>query len=357
MLPRGVQATELRKTEVEAKEPLVIVVHGIGGGNRPDGWSNDVAKRWRVGRLQEVTFRYPGRSDDASISVMDFARKSGDWTLEVQRQIKEAVRANPGRPVVIVSHSWGSVVTKMALCGGSGGGTSKELVANTYQINPIDLGGVKIEEWVTIGSPLGRANNPKIVPSLEQLHVEVPDGCPSPKLVKHWANIYDEADPVSVPSHNLAGAENIPVSGSGHWYNPMSAHTGIWVNDVVKKHMSDLRDRLTPASAKTGRPGGEPKGLLEYRQLYEAYLPVFHSEALYVELRANAADIGKKQGKKQYRCAYGAFSKIPDGPRKGEIYESAHFDRFFTIDELNGLIQPMKDYLKNPPKPKPKAKP
>jgi hypothetical protein len=350
ILTRGVQATELRKTEVEAKEPLVIVVHGIGGGNRPDGWSNDVAKRWRVGRLQEVTFRYPGRSDDASISVMDFARKSGDWTLEVQRQIKEAVRANPGRPVVIVSHSWGSVVTKMALCGGSGGG---------IPIDPIDLGGVKIEEWVTIGSPLGRANNTKIFPSLEQLGVEVRDGCPSPKLVKHWANIYDEADPVSVPSHNLAGAENIPVSGSGYWIDPtgMSAHTGIWVNRLVIKHMSDLCDRLTGGSAKTGGQGGEPKGLLEYRQLYEAYLPVFHSEALYVELRANAADIGKKQGKEQYRCAYGAFSKIPDGPRKGEIYESARFDRFFTIDELNGLIQPMKDYLKNPPKPKAKAKP
>ena len=111
ILPRGARATELRKTEVEAGQPLVIVVHGIGGGNRPDGWSNDVAKRWMVGRLQEVTFRYPGRSDGAGLSVTDFAREAGDWTLDVQQQIKEAVRANPGRPVVIVSHSWGSVVT------------------------------------------------------------------------------------------------------------------------------------------------------------------------------------------------------------------------------------------------------
>lgn len=341
ILTRGVQATELRKTEVEANEPLVIVVHGIGGGNRPDGWSNDVAKRWMVGRLQEVTFRYPGRSDGAGLSITDFAREAGDWTLAVQEQIKEAVRTNPGRPVVIVSHSWGSVVTKIALSGGSGGGKSPALAERGYQIDPIDLGGVKIEEWVTIGSPLGRA----IIPN-----VEVPDGCP--KLVKHWTNIYDEADPVSAPSHNLAGAENTKVSGSGHSYDPtgVSAHTGIWVNRVVIKHMSDLCARPFPASAKTARPGGEPKGLLEYRQLYEAYLPVFYSEALYVELRANATDIGKKQ----YRCAYGAFNKVPDGPRKGEIYESAHFDRFFTLEQLGALIQPMKDYLKNPPKPKAK---
>ncbi len=327
----------------------MIVVHGIGGGNRPDGWSNDVAKRWMVGRLQEVTFRYPGRSDAAGLSLADFAREAGDWTLSVQEQIREAVRANPGRPVVIVSHSWGSVVTKIALAGGSGGGKSPELAKRGYQIDAIDLGGVKVEEWVTIGSPLGRANNPNIVPSLEQLKVEVPDGCP--KLVKHWTNIYDEADPVSIPSHNLAGAENVKVTGSGYKVDPTggTAHTGIWVNRVVIRHMSDLCARLVRGGPRAAPPGSEPEGLAEYRRLYEAYLPAFYPEALYVELRANAVDIGKKQ----YRCAYGAFSRIPDGPRKGEIAESAHFDKFLSIEELRGLIPMMKDYLKNPRKAKP----
>lgn len=350
LLGWGGQAAELRKTEIEAGEPLVIVVHGIGGGNRPDGWSNDVSKRWMVGRLQEVTFRYPERSDSAGLSLTDFSREAGDWTLSVQKQIQEAVRLNPGRPVVIVSHSWGSVVTKMALAGGMGGGKSNELVKNEYTIQPIDLGGVKIEEWVTIGSPLGRANNDKIAFSLEQLNVLVPGG--APKQVKHWTNIYDEADPVSLPSHDLAGAENVKVTGSGYKVDPtgLSAHTGIWVNRTVIRTMSDLCARLTLGGPKLAPPGSEPKALLEYRQVYEAYLPVFHAEALYVELRANAVSVGKDQ----YRCAYGAFNRIPDGPRKGEIVEIARFDRILSLDQLSGMVPSMKAFLKNPPKPRAK---
>ena len=99
--------------------PLVLVVHGIGGGNRPDGWSADHVRKWNIGEVREVTFRQDGRD---GTSDTDFARLAGDWALSVRRQIDQAVAENPGRPVVIVSHSWGSVATSIALNGGSGGG-------------------------------------------------------------------------------------------------------------------------------------------------------------------------------------------------------------------------------------------
>lgn len=228
---------------VAENEPLVLVVHGIGGGNRADGWADDIAKTWRT-PVTEVTFRMEGRTD--STSLTDFARHAGDWALEVRRQIQDAVRANPGRRVVVVSHSWGTVATKIALDGGTGGGTSAELVASTYGVPPIDLGGIDVDEWVTLGSPLGRAEDPNVAGNLRQLNVDVPVG--RPKVVKHWTNIYDDDDPVSRQSHDLDGAENIKVTGSGSWWDVvgLTAHTGIWQNRRVVER---VRARVTEVAA------------------------------------------------------------------------------------------------------------
>lgn len=134
----------------DTSEPLVIVVHGIGGGNRDDGWSQDVAKRWSV-QTQEVTFRMEGRT--WGTSFVDFARNGGDWARDAQNQIKGIVQKNPGRRVIIVAHSWGTVVTKLALGGG---------VASGLTLPAIDLGGVEVDELVTLGSPLGRAESPDV---------------------------------------------------------------------------------------------------------------------------------------------------------------------------------------------------
>ena len=193
---------------VSPNRPMIIVVHGVGGGNRPDGWSNDTVTDWGVPGLEEVTFRYPDRGSFQSYT--DMAIQAGDWAIQVRDQIKAKIEANPGRPVMIISHSWGSVATAIALAGGSGGGTSRALEENDYQVDPIRLDGVRIKEWITLGSPLGRAYA-NVPVNLRQLNVQVPTGRPA--VVDHWSNFWDVADPVSNDSHNLEGADNNKVEG------------------------------------------------------------------------------------------------------------------------------------------------
>ena len=251
-----------------ANDPLVLVIHGIGGGNREDGWSNAIANRWMV-PVKEITFRQEGRENT---SLTDFARNSGDWALDVQRQIKQAVEANPGRRLIIVSHSWGTVATKIALAGG---------LTSSGDVPPIDLGGLQVEEWITLGSPLGQAESPDVVANLLKERVSLSNG--KPPVVKHWTNIYDEADPVSRKSHNLAGAENVGVSGSGHWYDVtgLSAHTGLWTNRRVARAVQQKFDavgdmRPLPAAAKAGPGAGRDEQ--RYQRLANALIEVHNRE-------------------------------------------------------------------------------
>jgi hypothetical protein len=251
-----------------ANDPLVLVIHGIGGGNREDGWSKAIADRWMV-PVKEITFRQEGREDT---SFTDFACNAGDWALDVQRQIKEAAAANPGRRLIIVSHSWGTVAAKLALAGGS---------TNTGEVPPIDLGGLQVEELITLGSPLGRAETPEVALNLRQLGVVLSDG--RPPVVKHWTNVYDKADPVSNQSHALSGADNIGVSGSGHWYDPtgLSAHSGIWNNKRVARAVQQKFDAVgdmppLPTAAKAG-PGAGRDGQ-RYQRLANALVEVHNRE-------------------------------------------------------------------------------
>jgi hypothetical protein len=232
----------LAAAQESASDPLVIVVHGIGGGNQEDGWSSKQAREWGVA-THEVTFRYEGRT--APTSYDDFAPRAGDWALSAQGQIKDIVRKNPGRRVIIVSHSWGTVITKMALQGGIGGGRSDKLAVNNYYIEPINLDGVQIELLITLASPLGRADNPDIAFNLRQLNIDVPTGRPA--IVKEWTNVFDVEDPVSNQSHNLAGANNAAVTGSGDPADitGKSAHTGIWTNPKVTKYIRDENWRIS----------------------------------------------------------------------------------------------------------------
>jgi hypothetical protein len=232
---------------ISDRAPLVIVVHGIGGGNRPDGWSDDVRKAWNLAEVREVTFRYEGRT--GADSFVDFARHGGDWTLDAQAQIKKVIADHPDRRVIVVSHSWGTVVTKVALEGGSAGGSV---------IDPLPVPRGRIDEWITIGSPLGRADSPDVAVNLRQLNVDVPMNRPA--AVKHWTNFWDSDDPVSKQSHHLDGADNVEVSGSGVWWDVvgMTAHTGIWVNPVVINHMQSMvRTLATPVSPGPA-PGSRP---------------------------------------------------------------------------------------------------
>lgn len=218
------------------QDPLVLVVHGVGpgglfdsGGNRPDGWSDGIANAWKV-PVQEINFRHPGGTYRQSYT--DFGSYAREWALSVQSQIQAAVRANPGRRVIIVSHSWGTVVTKLALMGGQASG----------EVAPIS--GVTVDEWVTLGSPLGSDG------SLRSLaHVEVQDGRPTP--VKHWTNFYDPEDIISTRSQNLAGAENVEVTGSASSYPWNSAHMGIWTNPRVMAWLRARFDELATLPGET----------------------------------------------------------------------------------------------------------
>lgn len=245
---------------VQAEEPLILVVHGVGAGNQPAGWSDQFAKEWNVGKVQEVTFRYPGRTGPSSF--LDFGNHAGDWAVSVQKQIKYYVEKNPDRPVIIISHSWGTVATAMALSGGTGGGNSKDLEALGGDIPPINLGKRRIQEWITLASPLGRANAP-IPVNLRQAQVQVDTS--KPFVVDHWTNIYDPQDNVSAQSHNLPDAENIKVEGSAsrwgaiNWVKNLvtggvAAHKGIWTNPEVTKRIRETVKKIEEKSEKESAP-------------------------------------------------------------------------------------------------------
>ncbi|MEW5788673.1 MAG: hypothetical protein AB1899_12550 [Pseudomonadota bacterium] len=239
----------LTATAAWAVEPLVIVVHGIGGGNRADGWSADIAEKYWTD-VKEVTFRYDGRS--VPNSYADFTNKAGEWAMEVQRRITEEVKNHPGRPVIVVSHSWGTVVTKLALEGGTG---------DALEVPAINLEGRQIDEWVTLGSPLGRAEAARIAGAMHQLKVEITPG--KPRDVRTWTNFYDPNDPVSAARPELEGANNVAVQGGPVWRDVfgIQAHTGIWTDKTVVEHLRKrIRDldmqmppRL-PAQARKPKP-------------------------------------------------------------------------------------------------------
>lgn len=325
-----------------AVEPLVIVVHGIGGGNREDGWSRDVARAWNV-ETHEVTFREPGRT--GATSFTDFARKAGDWAMEVQRQIRDIARNNPGRRIMIVSHSWGTVATKMALAGG---------VASGLVVQAIPPGELDIEEWVTLGSPLGRADDPRVAGNLRQLNVEIPSGRPA--NVRHWTNFYDVDDPVSRQSRRLDGAANLEIEGSGSWWDisGMTAHTGIWTHRRVGAHVWDQALRianmpppLPPRDA--GRPdrapgsgAGESNVLVEYRALLPRYLEAtkqpWHT---HIDVIANATPMGSDR----YRVNWKTYCLIERGPDVGKDYLCFERDDALNMGQISQAVREFKKAL------------
>jgi pimeloyl-ACP methyl ester carboxylesterase len=238
-------------------EPLVIVVHGVGGGNREDGWSDDIAKKWRL-PCEEVTFRLPGRNE--SVSTLDFARECDTWARSVQDQMKRIVTANPGRRVIVVSHSWGTVVTKMALQGGEAG---------SGVVEPANLG-VPIDQWVTLGSPLGRLEQPDVIDKMLQERVSLQPG--KPPQVKNWLNMYDPEDPVSTQSHELKGADsNVEVKGGRSWWDisGLTAHVAVWTNPRVTREVREAFDAVSalpplpkPVVAKPESDNKDPEFLL-----------------------------------------------------------------------------------------------
>lgn len=263
--PTPVSINIPQSTDPSTIDPIVIVIHGIGGGERSQGWSKDVEQNWGIGKLKEATFSYEGRTNFDSYT--DFLEKTGEWARKVRNQIRKIVQDNPDRSLMIVSHSWGTVATKMALMGGRG---PDEIVAG---INEPGAGGlfgeIKVDKWITLGSPLGTVEKDRMT------KITVATG--KPRCVKDWTNMYDSLDPVSTESHKLRGAKNIKVAGPKtllgeiirDFDDPVGikAHTGIWTHTDVKKKVVDsfnmlirvvgyLPDEVTGTLVITGMQGG-----------------------------------------------------------------------------------------------------
>lgn len=230
--------------------PLVIVVHGIGGGNREDGWSAEggIPAAWGVdpADIREINFTYEGRGQVASYG--DFGEMAQPWAEHVQQELVRHLSnpANAGRPVIVVSHSWGTVMTKVALEGGH---------TKSGSLSPLDDAlpaaakshGPPVDHLFTLGSPLGRDGKAL---DLRQVGVTVERG--KPEAVKQWTNVFAPDDPVSSESWNLDGAdENLRLDRS--WYQRLPllsgplgllSHMFIWTNDEVVRRVHNAYTTL-----------------------------------------------------------------------------------------------------------------
>lgn len=339
----------LASAQASGNFPVVIVVHGIGGGNRNYGWSRDIAKSWGV-ETHEVTYRAAGRT--TIDSYKDFVPVAGDWALSVQQQIKEITRQNPGRRVMIVSHSWGTVVTKMALAGGTGGGTSQQLKRQGYNLDPIPPGEFEVEEWVTLGSPLGEAGTPQLGGGAVQWRLDVPEGRPG--LVKHWTNFYDTNDLVSSLSQNLPGAENVKIESGKNAY---SAHADIWTDPAVRRHVWNEALRISnmprlaatrvgdvtapPVKPQGPSGGGDERVVAEYRAL----LPqVLQKNKKPWHTRINIIANAEKQGD-QYHINYQTYCLIESGPDAGKDHMCFEFETKLDLAGIKAAVADMRRQL------------
>jgi hypothetical protein len=105
-----------------------------------------------------------------------------------------------------------------------------------------------------------------------------------------------------------------------------------------KQRSSQPPSNTLPVSSSAGTSQNE-QILNEYRSLYPSYLRKFH-QGNRVEVLANAVLVGDR-----YKCAYKTYCIVKDGPRKGEEYVCASFERLFTLADLRGLIPVMKKEL------------
>ena len=226
---RSAQAQAAQKAG--KNDPLVIVVHGIGGGNREQGWSNQIVDKWGIPRsyVEEINFQYKGRTSGKSLT--DFSRMGWQWGNYVRKELDRLVKENPGRPIVLVTHSWGTVATTMALNGAN---------TNEGEVPPLRLKKGRISQFITLGSPLGRAVKDE-AGSLVQLGIDL--YIHKPDSVKHWTNIADRKDPVAKVMQKLPHAdENILVGGSAGFLETVytrgvAAHTGVWTQEQVRDFM------------------------------------------------------------------------------------------------------------------------
>lgn len=155
--------------------------------SRREGWARDLATTLSTaGTLMALAAEWMGGPEGAALRALagdlhylgDERRRCGAEE-RLARALEEADRE--GRPVVLVAHSFGALVSY------------HHLRTRDATVGP------RIERWITIGSPLGH-------PELRRLLLD-DDGGGLPPRVGSWVNVYDPRDPFSARLVGLDGAE------------------------------------------------------------------------------------------------------------------------------------------------------
>ena len=199
-------------------EPVIVVVHGVG--RKIDGWTDslDLRERWGSQRLIEINFN---QTKGATESLVNFLPETRNWADHVKEGIQAVARKFPGCEIAIVSHSWGSVVSKLVLSGGSTWSGSYPPLMSA------DLGTCRITHLTTMGSPLCHPG------ALRLFGIVVNAG--KPKLLEgKWLNLFNKHDRVTrfgIP----AGNEPIPDDCENLELDQSIGHTGYWLSDQVAK--------------------------------------------------------------------------------------------------------------------------
>lgn len=155
--------------------------------DREEGWARDLATAMETaGTLMGLAADWIGGPEGAALGALagdllylgDERRRCGA-EQRLARALDDA--AAEGRPVILVTHSFGALVTY------------HHLLTRGSSEGPF------VERWITIGSLLGR-------PELRRLLLDDPGGRLPPR-VGSWVNVYDPRDPFSAPLAGLAGLE------------------------------------------------------------------------------------------------------------------------------------------------------
>ena len=223
------------QTGPASKPPVIIVVHGVYNVQnekglvvqppRQPGWSNQYATAWGVPFDPQTGDAKTGNAQVKEVIFEDaYMPYSPEWAKKVQSDLIKIMKQakQEGRPVMIVSHSWGNVMTKIALEGGEidtrfdEGYKDKNGVMHTN--NPKHLAvtlpampkDLVVDQWIGIGSPLGESEVWNwTTPDKQKGHgvKEITYTLKKPAQVRHWTNIFDWNDPISTAGRHVALAE------------------------------------------------------------------------------------------------------------------------------------------------------
>ena len=226
----------------------ILYVHGIGAQNASGEWADALAQRvWERAMARKLapmqrTITWgtdvaealaPVRMDLRLRGLRFSAFRNALWEYGSdalvyggQRSVRNAVLTRVEQaiiaaqtPVVIVAHSWGSVVAVDAL-------------VRLNQTNPFALPKVAL---VTLGSPLAiTGTDAERIDALQ------------------WVNVFDPLDPIGSPLNGVRGyvCEDLSVQTTP-WYSrvrpvagPLQAHTSYWKHDRVVDAVVNTAERL-----------------------------------------------------------------------------------------------------------------